>query len=139
MAAQQEVVVDIVAIVFAVIATVAEIFGLALLTVGFVRGAIGWLRIEAGRKPWEKRFGPLRNLRCIVGIHILYALELMIVSDIITSFLAVVEHEGDGGNFFQGGVFASLMQLGMVVAIRTVIDTFLGREIAELKSERADG
>jgi len=117
---------------FELVAYVADIFGLTLLVLGFARGAIGWVRTEIEREPWERRLLSLRKLRCVVGVHILYALELMIVSDIIDSFVAVARHEGDHGDFFQGEVFYSLVQLGMVVVIRTVIDFFLSKEIGEL-------
>ena len=103
-----------------------------MLVLGFARGAIGWVRTEIEREPWEQRLLSLRKLRCVVGVHILYALELMIVSDIIDSFVAVARHEGDHGDFFHGEVFYSLVQLGMVVVIRTVIDFFLSKEIGEL-------
>ena len=117
---------------FELVAYVADIFGLTLLVLGFARGAIGWVRTEIEREPWEQRLLSLRKLRCVVGVHILYALELMIVSDIIDSFVAVTRHEGDHGDFFHGEVFYSLVQLGMVVVIRTVIDFFLSKEIGEL-------
>ena len=117
---------------FELVAYVADIFGLTLLVLGFARGAIGWVRTEIEREPWERRLLSLRKLRCVVGVHILYALELMIVSDIIDSFVAVARHEGDHGDFFHGEVFYSLVQLGMVVVIRTVIDFFLSKEIGEI-------
>jgi len=117
---------------FELVAYVADIFGLTLLVLGFARGAVGWMRTEIEREPWERRLLSLRKLRCVVGVHILYALELMIVSDIIDSFVAVARHEGDHGDFFHGEVFYSLVQLGMVVVIRTVIDFFLSKEIGEL-------
>jgi len=117
---------------FELVAYAADIFGLTLLVLGFARGAVGWLRTEIEREPWERRLLSLRKLRCVVGVHILYALELMIVSDIIDSFVAVARHEGDHGDFFHGEVFYSLVQLGMVVVIRTVIDFFLSKEIGEL-------
>jgi uncharacterized membrane protein len=117
---------------FELVAYAADIFGLTLLVLGFVRGALGWLRTELEREPWEQRLVSLRKLRCVVGVHILYALELMIVSDIIDSCVAVARHEGDHGDFFNGEVVYSLVQLGMVVVIRTVIDFFLSKEIGEL-------
>jgi uncharacterized membrane protein len=125
-------VIETVTSAFEIAAYVADIFGLSLLVVGFIRGAVGWLRTEIAREPWEQRLRSIRALRCVVGVHILYALELMIVSDIIDSFVAVARHEGDHGDFFHGEVFYSLVQLGMIVLIRTVIDYFLGREINEL-------
>jgi uncharacterized membrane protein len=122
---------------FETVAYVADLFGLSLLTLGFGRGALGWLRTEVERKPWEQRLASIRRLRCVVGAHILYALELMIVSDIIDSFVAVARHEGAHGDFFHGEVFYSLVQLGMIVVIRTVIDYFVGREISELSGTEA--
>jgi uncharacterized membrane protein len=119
---------------FELVAYVADIFGLTLLTIGLARGAVGWLRMEVQRRPWEERLGSVRRLRCVVGIHILYALELMIVSDIIDSFVAVARAERLHDDFFHSGVFYSLVQLGMLVVIRTVIDYFLGKEIAELRN-----
>ncbi len=110
-------------------ATVVDIFGLLLLVVGFVRGAVGWVVHEIRRLPWSERLLALRKLRCVVGVHILYALELMIVSDIISSFVAVAEYEPGGENFFTSSAFYALIQLGMVVVIRTMIEYFLSKEI----------
>ena len=122
---------------FELAAYAADLFGLTLLVLGFARGAVGWVRTEIEREPWERRLLSVRKLRCVVGVHILYALELMIVSDIIDSFVAVARHEGDHGDFFHGEVFYSLVQLGMIVLIRTVIDFFLSKEIGELSNSTA--
>jgi uncharacterized membrane protein len=119
------------------VAYAIDVFGVALLVVGAARGVAGWVRLEVDRQPWERRLRSVRTLRCVVGTHILYALELMIVSDIIDSFVAVSKHAGGYGNFFQGAIFYSLVQLGMVVVIRTAIDYFLGREINELREMEA--
>ena len=118
---------------FELVAYAADIFGLSLLTVGFARGAVGWARMEMERGPWERRLHAVRRLRCVVGTHILYALELMIVSDIIDSFVAVSRYESGDEGFFQSAVFYSLVQLGMVVVIRTAIDYFLAKEISALR------
>ncbi|MBW2189406.1 MAG: hypothetical protein JRG93_07420, partial [Deltaproteobacteria bacterium] len=40
---------------FELVAYAADIFGLTLLVLGFVRGALGWLRTELEREPWEQR------------------------------------------------------------------------------------
>ena len=114
---------------FEVVVRVVDVFGLLLLVVGFVRGAWGWLAMEIRRVPWEERFLPLRKLRCVVGLHILYALELMIVSDIIDSFLAVVDYDPKEVAFFASPAFYALVQLAMIVAIRTLIDYFLSKEV----------
>ena len=121
--------------VFEWIAFTIDMFGLTLLVFGFARGAFGWIGTEISREPWERRIVTIRKLRCVVGIHILYALELMIVSDIIESFIAVAAAEADGAGFFESDVFFALMKLGFIVLIRTVIDYFLGKEISELGAE----
>ena len=118
------------------IGRIVDLFGLLLLTVGFARGAVGWIRLEWQRLPWTERLGPVRELRRVVAVHILYALELMIVSDIIASFLAIANAPEHRGSFFESEVFASLVELAMVVGIRTVIDFFLEREAGSLAAER---
>ena len=117
---------------FEIAARVIDVFGLALIILGFVRGVVGWLALEWQRLSWEKRLMPLRRLRCVVGLHILFALELMIVSDIIESFLAVAGYESEDGNFFTSPAFYALVQLAMIVAIRTAIEHFLSKEIESL-------
>ena len=114
---------------FELAAQVVDVFGLILLILGFVRGVVGWLTLEWRRLPWDERPTPLRKLRCVVGLHILFALELMIVSDIIESFLAVAGYDPKDGNFFSSPAFYALVQLAMIVAIRTVIEHFLAKEI----------
>ena len=113
-----------------------SVFGIALLILGVGRGALGWVRTELDREPWERRVTTIRKLRCMVGVHILYGLELMIVADIIDSFVAVVGAEAVGGSFFHSEVFYSLVQLAILVLIRTVIDYFLGKEISGLRADK---
>ena len=120
-------------LLFEWVALVIDIFGLSILVLGFVRGAIGWLRAERGREPWEIRVTSIRRLRCVVGVHILFALELMIVSDIIDSFVAVALSVPGGESFFHSATFYALMQLGMIVLIRTVLDYFVSRELGEFQ------
>lgn len=120
-------------LVFEWTALVIDIFGLSVLVLGFARGALGWLRAELGREPWEIRVTSIRKLRCVVGIHILFALELMIVSDIIDSFVAVALSEPGGEGFFHSATFYALAQLGMIVLIRTVLDFFVSRELSEFQ------
>ncbi len=93
--------------VFESVAFAIDLFGLTLLVLGFVRGAFGWVRTEFGREPWELRVGSIRKLRCMVGVHILFALELMIVSDTIGTFVAVGGAEPGLENLFQRGVLCA--------------------------------
>ena len=121
------------ALIFERIALGIDVFGLSVLVLGFTRGASGWLLVEFKREPWEIRAAAIRKLRCVVGIHIIFALELMIVSDIIVSFVAVAVSEPGDGNFFRSDVFFALAQLSMIILIRTVLDYFLSKELRELQ------
>jgi len=119
--------------VFERIALVIDLFGLSVLVLGFTRGAFGWLRTEVRREPWEIRATSIGKLRCIVGLHILFALELMIVSDIIDTFVVVSQSQPGGEDFFHSGTFYTLVQLGLIVMIRTVLDFFLSQELNEFR------
>lgn len=123
---------------FEVTARVVDVFSLLLLVVGFLRGAVGWMAQEWRRLPWSERFRPFRRLRCVVGLHILFALELLIISDIIHTFLAVVEHHAMEGAFYHSATFNALVHLAVVVAIRTLIDFVLAKEV-EAVHEPASG
>ena len=110
-------------------------FGLILLVLGAVRGALGWVRTEFSHDPWELRIASVRKLRCVIGVHILYALELMIVADVIATFVVVAGVEASVESFFHSEVFFALMELGLIVLIRTVLDYFVGKEIRELRAD----
>ena len=125
--------VEIIAKILEPAALIINVFGLAILLVGFTRGAVGWLRTEFGRESWEIRAAAIGKLRCVVGLHILFALELMIVADIIDSFVAVIASEPGSEGFFSSATFYSLVQLGILVTIRTVLDFFLSKELKELR------
>ena len=103
-----------------------------LLVLGFARGMWGWVTHEFKRAPWETRMVHLRQLRCVIAVHILFALELMIVSDLIETVLIIVEHSPGEKAFFSSPVFYELAQLAIVVLIRTFIDYFLSKEIRSL-------
>ena len=118
-------------------AKVVDIAAMTLLTLGFVRVAWGWLVQEFKRTPWDDRILHLRTLRCVVAHHILIALELMIVSDLIETVLIIVEHTPGKTSFFSSPVFFELAQLAVVVVIRTFIDFFLSKEIRELAQAAA--
>jgi len=106
-----------------------DVFGLSILVLGFSRGALGWLQTEIKREPWEIRTTSIKRLRCIVGLHILFALELLIVSDIIDSFVAVTLSQPGSEDFFHSETFYTLVELGIIVMIRTVLDFFLSKEL----------
>jgi uncharacterized membrane protein len=63
-------------------------------------------------------------VRCVLGVKIVFALELMIIADLIDT---VVSHS-----------IEDLYVVGGLVVIRTAISFFLNKEIQEIESEFAD-
>ena len=66
----------------------------------------------------DREFEEVFALRSTLGIYIIVALDFLIISDIIHS---VVKPE-----------FNELINLGIIVVLRTSIGFFLGRELMEL-------
>ena len=96
--------------------TASDLAGISAITFGFF-GAVGfwlWGEIRAFRGK-EQRWRGIEKARLFLGRYILLGLELMIVSDLIHSFL-----KPD---------LESLYVLGLVVVIRTAISFFLGKEL----------
>lgn len=120
---------------FDIAARGVDLFALCVLLAGFVRGASGWISLEWRRLPWAERFRPVARLRRVVSTHILFALELLIVSDLIESFLAIAGAEGGEDPFFESEAFYALVQLAMIVAIRTLIERSLSKAAQELPDD----
>lgn len=96
-----------------------DVLGLAVILIGFVKALWAFARNELSRRTSEMAFWTrIRQLRCGLGTYLLLGLEFMIASDIIHSFL--------------DPALESLMELGGIVLVRTVIAYFLGKEISEL-------
>ena len=103
-----------------------DLMGVLILTIGFIRGAIGFFKIEIGRfRGKENQFRTIQILRCDVGLYILLALDFIITSDIITS---MVHTDMD-----------DLINLEAIVVLRTVIGYFLGKEVEEVHNYAAKG
>ena len=114
-------------LIFHTVAKFVDFAAILILTLAFARGASGWLLHEIKRTPWEERVGLLRKLRCLIGLHILFALELLIVSDLIETVLIVADGNPGEGSFFSSPAFSELTQLAIVVVIRTFIDYFISK------------
>ena len=71
--------------------------------------------------PAEDRIERLQMVRCDLGVRLVFALELLIISDLLHT---VVSH-----------TLEDLWFLAALVAIRTVVSFFLNQEIKELKAE----
>ncbi len=101
------------------VAVVIDLTGVAILLIGFSRGLIKYLQIELRRfKGDDDIITAIQIVRCDIGLYILLALDFMIASDIISSLIHT--------NLDQ------LLNLGVIVVLRTAIGYFLGKEIDEI-------
>ena len=103
------------------LATVIDLFAIAILLIGAVRFIVGFVQAEASFGDDMKRVRGVNRERVELGRYILAGLEILIVSDIIHTALSLA--------------MADLVFLGLLVVIRSVISFFLDRELAEVKRE----
>jgi len=101
-----------------VIADVVDLIGIVILIYGFSKILIRYLVIEF------KNFksAPIRqiqSIRCEIGIYILLALDFLIASDIIHTVTNLSQEQ--------------LIELSVMILLRTAIGYFLGKEVEELE------
>jgi uncharacterized membrane protein len=99
------------------LSTGVEWFSVMVLMIGFVKGLYAFLRSEASLPDQRDSFEKISLLRPQLGNYILLGLDFYIVSDIISSMLHAELNE--------------LISLGIIVALRTAIGFFLGKELRE--------
>ena len=104
------------------LAHAVDLVGIVILLYAAVLAIAGFTRAEVAR--FTGRVFDSDQVRCDLGGRILFALELMIASDIIQT---VVSRTMD-----------DLIFLGILVVIRWVISFFLGRELQEIR-HKAEG
>ena len=98
-----------------------DLIGVAIILFGFVVSLIALLRALAAGVGLRKSMHSLNDVRLQLGVYVLVGVEFMIASDIIHT---VLTRELD-----------DLIFVGVLVAIRTAISFFLGRELAEVRRE----
>ena len=97
-----------------------DLVGVAIMLLGFVLALIRFVPVLA-HPAGAAAIHEIQTIRCALGTYLVFALELMIVSDLIQS---VMSH-----------ALEDLYFLGALVAIRTLIGYFLNKEIQELAHE----
>ncbi|MEP7322175.1 MAG: DUF1622 domain-containing protein [Saprospiraceae bacterium] len=109
--------------VLEIMSTGVEWFSVVVLMVGFIKGLYAFIISELSMPGHRASFEKISSLRPLLGNYILLGLDFYIVSDIISSMLHAEMNE--------------LISLGIIVALRTAIGFFLGKELQEfnLKSE----
>ncbi len=96
---------------------VVDLTGLAVMIFGFVLAVTKFVPTLWVRSPMTA-MTEIQKIRCGLGTYLVFALELMIVSDLVAS---MISH-----------ALEDLYSLGAIVLIRTVIGYFLNKEIQEL-------
>ena len=99
----------------------ADIIGILILFIGFAKGLYMFVLLEIDRIKGKKDYEELFSLRNILGTYIIISLDFLIVSDIIHSVISPDTKE--------------LINLGIIVVLRTSIGFFLGKELTELRKE----
>ena len=105
------------------IATVIDLTGSIIMVWAFVVAVVSVARSTFASGDAMGRLHDIQVARCGLGIKLVFALELMIVSDLLHS---IVSRSLD-----------DLMLLGGLVLIRTVIAYFLNKEIEQGHAELA--
>jgi uncharacterized membrane protein len=108
------------------IAVIIDLIGVAIILYGFVVSLIAFLGGEARRLRSGGSILACHKVRLELGTYILLGIEFMIASDIIHTVLSRELND--------------LIFVAALVAIRTAISFFLGRELAEARHDaREDG
>jgi uncharacterized membrane protein len=107
--------------IFEWVEVAADIIGIIILFIGFAKGVYMFLLLELDRLRGKKDYEELFSLRNILGTYIIISLDFLIVSDIIHSVISPDTKE--------------LINLGIIVVLRTSIGFFLGKELNELRKE----
>jgi len=107
------------------IVTLINLMGVTVVLWGFVVAALSFIKLKLHHHTSFFFLKEANKIRAILGTYILFGLEFMIAADIIHTFIRPTRED--------------LIVLGTIVAIRTVISYFLGREVDEARKEQGLG
>jgi uncharacterized membrane protein len=94
-----------------------------IMVLAFATAVFSYFRITIGSDR-TSRIMQMQVVRCDLGVKLVFALELLIISDLLHT---IVSRSMD-----------DMIIVGALVLIRTVIGYFLGKEIQEVSAELAD-
>ena len=98
---------------------VVDLFGIMILIIGFIKGVYVFIKWEIDKLRGGDVYDDIMSLRSTLGWYIILALDFLIISDIMHS---IIKPE-----------FNDLINLGIIVVMRTSIGFFLGKELMELR------
>ena len=105
------------------LAVVVDLTGALIMVWAFVAAVSGVVRGSFGAGDAHSRIRSMQAARCGLGVKLVFALELMIISDL---FHTIISRTVD-----------DLILVGGLVVIRTVIAYFVNKEIHEVGVELA--
>lgn len=105
------------------IAEVIDIIGVIILLYGFSKMFLRYLIAEF-RDIKNTPIRTLQSIRCEIGIYILLALDFLIASDIIHTVTELSQEQ--------------LIELSVMIVLRTAIGYFLGKEVEEIEKLKND-
>lgn len=107
------------------VVTTINLVGITVVFWGFVVAAIAFIHLKLHHHTTSFFLKEANRIRAILGTYILFGLEFMIAADIIHTFIKPTQQD--------------LIVLATIVAIRTVISYFLGREVEEARKDQSLG
>lgn len=98
----------------------------AVMIWGFAVAVVSFVKVSFGAAATE-RIMRLQVVRCDLGVKLVFALELLIISDLLHTIISRSMED--------------MIMVGVLVLIRTVIAFFLNKEIQEVGAEisKTDG
>ena len=105
------------------LAVAVDLTGALIMIWAFVAAVVGVVAGLLRGGDAHSRMQNMQIIRCGLGVKLVFALELMIISDL---FVTIVSRSID-----------DLILVGGLVVIRTAISYFLNKEIQEVSSELA--
>lgn len=114
--------------ILSIIAEVIDFIGVGILLFGFIKILLKYIRTEL-KNILHTPIRLLQQIRCEIGIYILLALDFLIAADIIQTTTELSQEK--------------LIELSVMILLRTAIGYFLGKEVDEIESrnekEKNDG
>ena len=109
--------------IFEWIELVIDLSAALIMVLAFVVAMVSYFRILLGSAQTE-RIIQLQKVRCALGVKLVFALELLIISDLLHT---IVSRSLD-----------DMLIVGALVAIRTAISYFLNQEIEQISAGLTD-
>jgi len=103
---------------FGIIAEIIDLIGILILIFGFLKILVKYLYVEFLHHPLRTPITYLQRVRCDIGIYTLLALDFLIASDIINTIAEISQKQ--------------LIELSVMIVLRTGIGYFIGKEVEEI-------